>query len=37
VIAKVLGIGDINLISEAEALSHGAGKMIYSLLEKLKS
>ena len=34
-IAKALGIGDIKLISEAEALSHEVGKMIYSLLENL--
>lgn len=35
--AKALGIGDIKLISEAEGPSHEVGKMIYSLLENLKS
>jgi hypothetical protein len=34
---KALGIGDSKLIGEAEALSHEVGKMLYSLLENLKS
>ena len=36
-IAKALGIGDFKLISEAEALSHEVGKMIYAMLESLKN
>ena len=36
-IARALGMGNPLLIDEAEGLSHEVGKMIFALLESLKS
>jgi four helix bundle protein len=36
-IAKVLGIGEVKLIEEAESLSHEVGKMLFTLLASLKT
>jgi four helix bundle protein len=35
-IARILEIGDQNLLASAETLSHDVGKLIYLLLESLK-
>jgi four helix bundle protein len=35
-IASALGLGNAELIKEAESLSHEVGKMIYAFLESLK-
>jgi four helix bundle protein len=35
-IARALGMGDVRLIEDAEALSHEVGKMIYAILSKTK-
>jgi four helix bundle protein len=35
-IARSLGIGNPNLIDEAESLSHEVGKMLFAMLESLK-
>jgi four helix bundle protein len=36
-IARALGIGDSELIDEAESLSHEVGKMLFALLESLQT
>ncbi len=36
-LARSLGMGNMELIDEAEALSHEIGKMLHSMLEKLKT
>ena len=36
-IARALNIGDQKLVDEAEGLSHEVGKMIYGILESIKS
>lgn len=36
-IASALKMGDAKLIEEAESLSHEVGKMLYAMLESLKS
>jgi four helix bundle protein len=36
-IARKLEIGELKLLNEAEGLSHEVGKMIYGILEKIKS
>jgi len=36
-IARALNFGESKLIDEAEALSHEVGKMLFALLESLKS
>jgi len=35
-IARALGFGNPELLSQAEALSHEAGKMIYGMLESIR-
>ncbi|MGA7110688.1 MAG: four helix bundle protein [Terracidiphilus sp.] len=34
-VARALGMGEVNQIDEAEALSHEVGKMIYGMLDKI--
>jgi four helix bundle protein len=36
-IARALGLGDRQLLNEAESLSHEIGKMIFAILGKLKA
>ncbi len=36
-IARSLGMGNAELCEEAESLSHEVGKMIYAILQKLKT
>lgn len=36
-IAKMLRLGDPSLLAEAEALSHGVGKLIFLLIKSLKA
>jgi hypothetical protein len=36
-IARALQFGDSQLLNEAEGLSHEVGKMLFSLLESLKT
>jgi four helix bundle protein len=36
-IARSLGMGNAKLSEEAESLSHEVGKMIYAILQKLKT
>ncbi len=36
-IARRLQFGDSRLLNEAEGLSHGVGKMLFSMLESLKN
>jgi four helix bundle protein len=35
-IARALGIGNLQLIDEAESLTHEVGKMLFAMLESLK-
>jgi four helix bundle protein len=35
-IARALGMGDVELIGQAESLSHEVGRMIYAFQESLK-
>jgi hypothetical protein len=36
-IARALKMGDAKLLEEAESLSHEVGKMLYGMLESLKT
>jgi four helix bundle protein len=36
-IARRIGLGDAQLINEAESMSHEIGKMIFTILEKLRT
>jgi four helix bundle protein len=36
-LARALEFGDAKLLGEAESLSHEVGKMLYSMLESLKT
>ena len=36
-LAKALGMGEGSAINEAESMSHEVGKMLYSMLESLKT
>jgi four helix bundle protein len=35
-LARMLGKGDLNILEEAEGLSHEVGKMIFGILEAIK-
>jgi four helix bundle protein len=36
-IARALGLGDPQLLNQAESLSHEVGKMIFAILQKLQT